>query len=283
MTPKEFSRRQRGIRARLSKQIRRLIFLRGAPATAAEREALAMELFPLVQRERVESYRFAQAMLIAEAKRLEVPQIPSRQMRPYKPDALVKVLERATGVGEQGQRVEVRMMDPETRRTSRQRVTVTERNQSDPVVVKQVAERVSRVTVRHAQQAGRELVEDTADAADEKVGWARVLTGAENCAFCALLVSRGPTYSSKNAASVVVSRRAKRKVGAEYHDNCDCYPVLVVKGKDWEGREEYERLEKLWIDSTKRVYGKAKVKAFAQAWRADQAQRQQDQAAQVAA
>ena len=270
MTPLQFAARQRGIHGRLATAVRRLLFLRGAPATDAERVALAGELFRLVQRERVESHRFATAMIVREAARFGVVLTPP-QIRPYDSGALVRVLERATGVGRDVPKVSVRILDPETKRVADRPVSVTESNRTDATVVSMVSKRVERTAVRHAQQAGREAVHDAADSAGNQIGWARVLSGAENCAWCAMLASRGPVYHSRQAAG-----------GDDpYHDNCDCFPVLVKRGESWIGQGEQQRLEALWAESTGRVYGKAKVKAFAKAWREVEAERRQ--AARVAA
>jgi hypothetical protein len=38
-----------------------------------------------------------------------------------------------------------------------------------------------------------------------------------------------------------------------------------VKGADWDGREQFERLSDLWASSTSRKSGKAARKAFAEA------------------
>lgn len=275
MTPLQFAVRQRGIRRRLATAVRRLFALRGAPATDGQRIDLALELFRLVQRERVESYRFASAMLASEALRLDVD-LRTRPMRRYDADALVKVLERATGVLPDAPLVEVRMLDPETRKMARRRVAVTEANRRDPAVVRQVSERTSRTVVRHAQQAGREAVEDTANASGEIVGWARLLSGTENCAFCAMLASRGAVFRSEHAA------KYKNIAGTDtYHDGCDCQAVLVRKGVPWLGSKESERLSALWASSTRGKRGKNAVAAFSKAWRAELAR--EKESAQVAA
>lgn len=72
------------------------------------------------------------------------------------------------------------------------------------------------------------------------VGWARVLAGETNCAFCAMLASRGPVYRSGLTA------------GFEAHDNCDCQMVMVVKGEHWPGEEQYAELKRLWRDARDR-------------------------------
>lgn len=71
-----------------------------------------------------------------------------------------------------------------------------------------------------------------------RVGYARVLSGKESCAFCAMLASRGPVYSEDTVV--------RRRDGRRYHDNCDCVAVLVVHGQPWEGQAEYEALEQAW-------------------------------------
>lgn len=69
------------------------------------------------------------------------------------------------------------------------------------------------------------------------LGWARVLAGETNCAFCAMLASRGPVYKSGVTA------------GFEAHDGCDCSATLVVKNQPWEGEAEWRALEELWRDA----------------------------------
>lgn len=96
--------------------------------------------------------------------------------------------------------------------------------------------------------------------AGKKIGWARILTGDENCAFCAMLASRGPVYESKHTAMFVGATTNS------YHDHCDCDVVLVVEGRDWVGREQYDALEQLWMESTTGTSGGESIKSFARAW-----------------
>ena len=144
------------------------------------------------------------------------------------------------------------------------------------------ADRVGRRLAQHVEDAGRQTmvraVEDgrkPRDPADrehmshdalpeippEKRGsrraksWARVLTGAENCAFCVVLASRGPVYSSAaDAGRVEVSGEVEDSGLApyvnSYHDNCDCLVVPVYDFASWPGREDYLALERLYKQAT---------------------------------
>ncbi len=200
-------------------------------------------------------------------------------------------------------KVSVRLLDEQTRRTRRATVEITDSNRHDPQVVKVVSAKVEATVERHVRMASREAVTDAVSAVEaarerakaaaadrnaeaitareaaptpeppsrgrdpdppdgERIGWARVLTGGENCPFCAMLASRGPVYASKQTALFA-------GVGVDgYHDHCDCEAVLVVEGRDWVGREQYENLEQLWMESTVGTSGNDSVKAFAQAWNA---------------
>ncbi|MDV6274083.1 EndoU domain-containing protein [Rhodococcus erythropolis] len=124
-----------------------------------------------------------------------------------------------------------------------------------------IAEKVQAVAERHARMPSREAFTDAVESDDDddgpEIGWARVLTGAESCGFCAMLASRGPVYKSKKTAS-----DAGGVDGKSYHDNCDCEVVLVREDQDWVGREEYEALEQLWASSTAGTNGKSALKAF---------------------
>ena len=200
-----------------------------------------------------------------------------------------------------GPRVTVAALDPVTRRRARVTVDVTEENRRDPQVVKAVSARLEAAAERHARMPSREALTDAlaatpivpvraaAPAEDPEadfvwddddllspddvnagraavIGWARVLTGEESCAWCAMLASRGPVFSSERDAQYITSRseRFDSRELKLYHDNCDCEIVMVRDGVDWNGRQQYEALEQLWIESTLDTSGDDSVKAFAQ-------------------
>lgn len=71
------------------------------------------------------------------------------------------------------------------------------------------------------KQPYRSTYQDSAIASG--AGWARVPTGAETCAFCLMLASRGAVYSSEQTAGG----------GKAYHGACDCAPTLVRDEGDY--------------------------------------------------
>lgn len=150
-----------------------------------------------------------------------------------------------------GGRVVLDELDPETRAVTKSSVVVDEDNRRSRVVVEQVARRVVRGAEHHAHSAGRDALQDAAEstwldseggaAQGRRLGYARVLTGAESCAFCAMLASRGPVYDSAEAAGAIKT----------FHYGCDCVVRLVLEDEPWEGMDEWQELADLWdSDST---------------------------------
>ena len=130
----------------------------------------------------------------------------------------------------------------------RRKVLIRNADAFDPVVVDEVTKRLGARVGRHVRSGARKAVSNTAmvgKARDSrskkpvKMGYARVLSGSENCSFCAMLASRGPVYSEDTVT--------RRRDGRKYHDHCDCQGVLVFHGYGWEGEEQYRRLEKEWM------------------------------------
>lgn len=262
----------------MRRQVRNAVVQQGVPVTLEQREQLASAMLPPIRRARAQSHALGAQMLETQAQALEIPTPPVQPVRRYERQAVVTMLENVTlvsdrssnatvtvddpgEVAERRPRVSVTVVDPESRRSSRVSVEVTEENRRDPEVVKVIAEKVQAVAERHARMPSREAFTDAVESGDDddgpEIGWARVLTGAESCGFCAMLASRGPVYKSKKSAS-----DAGGVDGKAYHDNCDCEVVLVREDQDWVGREEYEALEQLWASSTAGTNGKSALKAF---------------------
>lgn len=114
--------------------------------------------------------------------------------------------------------------------------------------------------------------DDDAPAGGEKVrpvGWARVLQGKYSCGFCIMLASRGPVYSSADAAKYVaapvgeksreggfLSRKARtelrKKNPRAFHEHCDCVVVPVFDPENWSGRAEQQRLAKFYRETVEK-------------------------------
>lgn len=109
-----------------------------------------------------------------------------------------------------------------------------------------VQSRVAGVVLRHARQAGRDVI-DGSVRATPGVRYARRLTGAHSCDFCVILASRGPVYGTEQDAG---------GWGNRYHDDCDCEPVPVrgtwrpdsgsPSGLSWDGQSPGYDFDKLY-------------------------------------
>jgi hypothetical protein len=102
---------------------------------------------------------------------------------------------------------------------------------------------------------------DTARDLRRPVAWARGLTGADNCAFCIMLASRGAVYKSKQTAS-------RSWEGKKYHRRCDCVPIPIYSSKEFyaspEGQQA-DRAYKFWLATTGKYDGLGKLNAFRRA------------------
>nr|DAX69650.1 MAG TPA: minor capsid protein [Caudoviricetes sp.] len=157
----------------------------------------------------------------------------------------------------------------------RPRVTVEDGTGSDgqPKVIVEYASDDRKVgdDNRELRKKASKAEPDSTKPGGKVLGWARVLTGAESCAFCAMLASRGPVYSEDTVVTTGKPREVRprqvhyrnpgatgghtyvsgsRREGEKYHDHCDCIAVLVVKGVPWNGEQQYHDLKDLWDDAT---------------------------------
>lgn len=116
---------------------------------------------------------------------------------------------------------------------------------------------VSGAIGRVVLNGGRQTVIDTAEAG--RIRWMRVTRG-KTCAFCAMLASRGPVYTSAAKA------RDARGRPARFHDHCDCMIVPVFERTIVP--ESTVRYEELWISSTVGLGGQEARSAFRSAYEA---------------
>ena len=107
------------------------------------------------------------------------------------------------------------------------------------------------VVTRQVSGGGRDTITNGVTQDRHALGWARLSDG-DPCAFCAMLISRGPAYKAHGTA----------RFQAHDHDGCSAVPVY--DRADWVGRDEYERYDHLWRTKTGGKSGKGALKAFRQ-------------------
>ncbi len=150
-----------------------------------------------------------------------------------------------------------------------------------------VARAVS-VAAKEIENAGRKTILRAVETDPKVKGWARVAGGRESCAFCTMLISRGPVYLSADSAgleadtvsAVALWRQAddaqtpaeqERAEAAldelmtRWHPNCDCKVVPVFNRARWPGRDAYLDAERLWASATKGHSGRDALNALRRA------------------
>lgn len=129
-----------------------------------------------------------------------------------------------------------------------------------------------------AEEAGRPAVGSN----QTVLGWARIATGRETCAWCLMLISRGAelnhkknfAYAEADTAGISLDDTTAldlwRESGGdlekfrellyddqnnasymeEWHTGCDCLAVPVFDLMDWPGRDQANEALQLWIDAS---------------------------------
>lgn len=136
--------------------------------------------------------------------------------------------------------------------------------------------------IKEVENAGRkELIKAVRDENEAypsaRIGWARVATGRETCAFCLMLVSRGPVYEDSKQAGLNDEEKALellesgadkatlRELMTRWHPGCDCIAVPVRDINSWEGRDAWKQAQDIWYDTTQKFHGVDKLNAFRRA------------------
>lgn len=220
MTPQERARERTLIGLGLRAALAPLFRLLRPRMSEAEWRAMVEAAYPAVYRARMDYWRLAERAYRQERERvLGIVGPVEFPRRNYPPEAL----------------------DQGLRETVKNRLDLLEPDDPvPPVVVEDALETVDR----HAKAAGRDAQVDAARHDPRALGYARRVTGAYTCAFCTMLSSRGPIYRSASAA--LIRHEGGVATGEPYHDGCDCEAVPVFDRNNWEGREQYEELSRLW-------------------------------------
>jgi len=125
--------------------------------------------------------------------------------------------------------------------------------------------RTISTAVKEAENGGRKAIMWAVEDDPKVKGWARV-EGNENvgsCAFCAMLISRGPVYRHADTAGLDVfgsdmlaveafrqaqasSNLIPQDLMVQWHPNCDCKVVPVFDYRNWPGHDQYIAMTALW-------------------------------------
>lgn len=242
------------------REIVRILAVHPVPVTDSERTELALLILQPILRGRAESRRMALAQLSELAPQGVTP--PTPRSRLYGLPEVEKMLSNVVSDSPAGGRVMVENLDPDTQRVNRTRVLIDESTRDTPEVREAFEERVQRSVATHVEAGYRDTVMDAAAESTEnggledgagrrvRLGYARVLTGAESCSFCAMLASRGAEYETARSAGQ----------GRQFHRGCDCEVVPVYEGEPWEGQDAADALYELWKDN-------ADMSTFRKAWK----------------
>ena len=108
---------------------------------------------------------------------------------------------------------------------------------------------LSGTTERHVFTTSGETVAANADR--EHVRYARYAS-ANACAFCRVLATRGPVYTSEAAATRVSGGRGgrprgSRAIGDSYHDNCHCVAVPVRPGDNYQPPDYVDQWQRDYV------------------------------------
>lgn len=131
---------------------------------------------------------------------------------------------------------------------------------------------------KEIENGGRRTMQYATEGDPLRPRWARVATGRETCAFCLMLISRGPIYYGATNVGVDTDDTTALELLDEegngalddlmtrWHPGCDCKVVPVFNPKrDWPGKDQYKQMQKLWGDLTGGYTGRDKLNAFRRA------------------
>lgn len=235
MTPDEYAAEQAAISAAIVRYVYQFTKFFAAPVLSVTDWLNLMQLlFPEVQRQRERSADLARQFYDSQRDQHH-PELPrnERFLEHYEFEWFV------------------RNMEPTRRRMSQE--------DSPEDAIGAVALRA----VREVENGGRRQIIRAVenDPAPRIIkGWARVATGRETCAWCLMLISRGPVYLGADTAGLDLDDfSAQRMIAAgqdvseymeQWHDGCDCKVVPVFKTESWPGKAAADRALELWNEAS---------------------------------
>lgn len=151
--------------------------------------------------------------------------------------------------------------------------------------------RAIAVAAKEAENGGRHTMLRAIESDPVVQGWTRVAGGIESCAFCTMLISRGPVYTSAENAGLdaddtsavelwrqidtaetprqrQLAQAAFDELMTRWHPNCDCKVVPVFDRANWPGRDAFLVAQRLWANATKGHSGSDALNALRRAMNA---------------
>lgn len=222
---------QAAISAETTQRVLALWLATYEPGNSQVWQAIVEALQALVSLFRGRSARSAANYFLATREAAGVSGLHVPRLAPEAPRELVEATARITGAHAYGRALTGGVPVEQARRTAGV----------------QVAGAVSRI----ALDGGRKTIINAVDDDREAIGWARV-GDANPCAFCSMLISRGPVYSEETA-----------KFQAHPHCACIAAPVWS-RDEAWLGHSK--DLYKQWKTATAGHSGKDAIRAWRRYW-----------------
>lgn len=266
MTPEEYAASQAVISVALASYVKKLASLFTAPLLSVkEWLGFLQVLFPEVQKRYEQSAVLGRNFYDSQRKRHH-PDLVRNEMllTELKWDWFVKNMEPA--------RKDLSQADSPAHAVSK--VALAAKREVEMAARRQILGAVKNdelLKAKIAEEAGRPAGSDNRSV----IGWARIATGRETCAWCLMLISRGAELNHKGnfgyaeAATAGISlddqtvldlfnesagdlakfREDTQEYIEEWHIGCDCLAVPVFDVNDWPGREQSHKALQLWIEA----------------------------------
>lgn len=158
------------------------------------------------------------------------------------------------------------------------RMSGAEADKKREEIRKKAGNRQAASAERHVLNGARSVIWEAMSKDKECIGYIRLSRTGTPCGWCAMLISRGPVYRSKQSAEF--------SDGDLYHDNCKCYAEAVYSEEQYDIdssyalNREYQRLwPKVTNDPRYRRPGDSAITAWRRYFRTQNDQSQSAQAA----
>lgn len=245
MNPNDYAAQQAAISSRVAQYALSMgTYFRNGRLTTSGWLQLLQFLFPVISQARTDSATLARTFYDSQ-RLLHFPNLPrnDRDLEAYQFDWFVQNMEPAR-----------KLMSADT---SPDHALTTLALQATREV-----DNASRRQMIHAVVYDPGVTEKQAAEPKTKIirGWARVATGAHPCAWCLMLVSRGPVYLGADTAGLDLDDFTAQKLIAsgedvsdfmnEWHPGCKCRVVPVYKAQSWPGQAGADKALDLWKDAT---------------------------------